>query len=58
MIVKFLKYLLRWFLPECSRCGGVMLYDNTHSWHDKWHLYVIHVVEKSGVLYEKKSQEF
>lgn len=31
MIVKFLKYLLRWFLPECSRCGGVMLYDNTHS---------------------------
>ncbi|MFQ9889286.1 MAG: hypothetical protein ACLRWM_01680 [Streptococcus sp.] len=37
MIVKFLKHLLRWFLPECSRCGGVMLYDNTHSWHDKWH---------------------
>lgn len=37
MIAKLLKRLLRWFLPECSRCGGVMLYDNTHSWHDKWH---------------------
>ena len=37
MIVKFLKHLLCWFLPECSRCGGVMLYDNTHSLHDKWH---------------------
>lgn len=37
MIVKFLKHLLRWFLPECSRCGGVMLYDNTHILHDKWH---------------------
>ena len=29
--------LLRWFFPECSRCGGVMLYDGNHSWHDKWH---------------------
>lgn len=36
-MIKFLKRLLRWFLPECSRCGGTMLYDNTHSWHDKWH---------------------
>lgn len=36
-MIKFLKRLLRWFLPKCSRCGGIMLYDNTHSWHDKWH---------------------
>lgn len=21
-MIKFLKRLLRWFLPECSRCGG------------------------------------
>lgn len=37
MIVKLLKRLLRWFLPECSQCGGVMLYDSNHSLHDKWH---------------------
>lgn len=37
MIVKFLKHLLCWFLPECSRCSGVMLYDSNHSLHDKWH---------------------
>lgn len=37
MIVKFLKHLLRWFFPECSRCSGVMLYDSNHSLHDKWH---------------------
>lgn len=37
MIAKLLKRLLSWFLPECSRCGGIMLYDSNHSWHDKWH---------------------
>lgn len=36
-MIKFLKRLLRWFLPECSRCGGVMFYDAKHSLYDKWH---------------------
>lgn len=37
MIAKLLKRLLHWFLPECSRCGGVMFYDAKHSLCDKWH---------------------
>lgn len=35
-MIKFLKRLLCWFLPKCSRCGGTMIYNATAG-HDKWH---------------------
>ena len=52
-MIKFLKRLLRWFLPECSRCGGTMLYDNTHSWHDEWHFVCDTCGREKWVHYEK-----
>lgn len=31
-MIKFLKRLLCWFPPKCSRCGGTMIYNANHSW--------------------------